>query len=210
MKRMLAAMVVLISAPLSYAAAQVSPSTLLTYGPEVNPQLHGGDVRVVFQCLVGDGPGLVKCAPTTPPALDGAKLAELTDWVGATPACLLQGLAPGSTVYRDVLSLPNQTVRGAPHYAGPDWADRRAGMTLSYPRAAAQARVDGYVRLICDAAADGHAEYCVVQSEEPSGYDFGTAALQLSSSFRFRPETRDCVPIAGAKMVVPLRYHWPG
>ena len=50
---------------------------------------------------------------------------------------------------------------------------------------------------------------CSVISEDPVGYDFGAAAMGMSTIFRMRPMTRDGQAVAGGTVRIPLRFVLP-
>jgi hypothetical protein len=55
-------------------------------------------------------------------------------------------------------------------------------MAQAYPAKALAARVEGWAVLRCARREDGRLVGCVVRSESPIGYGFGTAALTLAPS----------------------------
>jgi TonB family protein len=146
-----------------------------------------------------------------PTSLDPTKALEVEEWLKATPACLLDDLQPGATVLRKVILHPSQIIIGAPHYTTPDH-DRAAAKDakLYYPNAGLYARSPGRVVLNCDVKADGSLENCIVASEDPPNLGFGAAAIRSAQTFRFLPSMRDCQPITGAAVVVPVVFTPPG
>lgn len=49
-----------------------------------------------------------------------------------------------------------------------------------------------------------------IASEEPSGYDFGAAALQMAPLFKMKPQPDPTKqPAAGARIQVPIRFKLP-
>ena len=61
------------------------------------------------------------------------------------------------------------------------------------------------VQLDCLTGGDGSLSECRVLKENPAGFGFGAAALQLASKFRFNPWTEDGRPVGGRRIVLPLR-----
>src|SRR4051812_27360581 len=78
----------------------------------------------------------------------------------------------------------------------PDWAAKPSADSVQrfYPARAQRRNIAGRSQIRCQVTASGQAAHCVVQSEAPTGYGFGDAALRLSSQFRFRPATIDGQP----------------
>jgi TonB family protein len=93
----------------------------------------------------------------------------------------------------------------------PDWIRTPGPTSLSalYPVLAMRAHVGGAARLECVVTAEGLLVNCQVLSETPEGYGFGQAAINISSLFRMRPQTRDGHPVGGAIVVIPLRFQLP-
>ncbi|MBV9995457.1 MAG: TonB family protein [Caulobacteraceae bacterium] len=93
----------------------------------------------------------------------------------------------------------------------PDWVHQPSAddVTEYYPAAAVRTSMGGRAILECGVGIDELLEYCVVREETPEGYGFGDAALRLSHLFKMRPMTRDGVPVAGAKVVIPIHFQMP-
>jgi len=156
------------------------------------------------------GPKFGGCAPTEKTSLESAKLQELTDWLQATPACLLDDLKPGDTAIRKVITHPSQAIQGAPHFTTPDHDRAATGSKLFYPNAGRDAQSPGRVILNCTVNGHGTLENCAVSSEDPPNLGFGAAAIRSAQTFRFLPSMRDCQPISGAAVVVPVNFYPPG
>lgn len=62
------------------------------------------------------------------------------------------------------------------------------------------------VVLLCDVAAGGKLSGCTVESDEPAGQGYGTAALALAPDIRVGLVSASGVPLVGAKVRVPIRY----
>jgi hypothetical protein len=87
----------------------------------------------------------------------------------------------------------------------PDWRKLPSSDDLMavFP---ANAHGGGRAVLKCEVAPDGLLRKCMVVSETPVGQGFGAAALALTPQFRFKPGTRDGVPISSW---VELPIKWP-
>jgi protein TonB len=50
---------------------------------------------------------------------------------------------------------------------------------------------------------------CSIIEEAPKGGGFGAAALKMSHLFKMTPKTTDGQSVAGAKVVIPIRFNPP-
>lgn len=75
-----------------------------------------------------------------------------------------------------------------------------------YPERALERGQTGRVNLACLVAADGRIS-CSVTSEDPPGWGFGEAAVQISRHFRMSPQSRDGVPTSGGRINVPIIFN---
>jgi TonB family protein len=82
-------------------------------------------------------------------------------------------------------------------------------MTKFYPKAAADAHVEGRATLRCSVTAAGGLADCTTSGEDPPGQGFGEAALNLAPLFKMRPMTKDGVPVSGGKINIPIRFALP-
>lgn len=90
----------------------------------------------------------------------------------------------------------------------PDWVERpdASAMARLYPRAAMAASLGGGAVVECAVNLEGQLEACVVISESPEGYGFGEATLNAARLFRLTPQLRDGVPVAGARVRIPINW----
>ncbi|HEY2708911.1 MAG TPA: energy transducer TonB [Caulobacteraceae bacterium] len=182
---------------------------LQAYGPEVAGSGTDQFKDSIFRCAVGAGPKLSACTLESLSSADPAATSELAVWLEATPACLLSTLRVGSTQTIGVGSLPTQTLASA-HYTAPDWD--RAHTDLDEALAAMNDlrpeyvgwNVQGDVMLTCLVAVDGRASSCNVESDSSPSRNLGDATKRAAKVFRFLPAKRDCEPIGGAKIKIPI------
>ncbi len=73
----------------------------------------------------------------------------------------------------------------------------------TYPAQALAAGVEGLVRLDC-LITEHYKLDCAIQSETPTGYGFGPAALRLAQLYVASPE--DPRIVVGRRVIVPIRY----
>jgi len=74
-----------------------------------------------------------------------------------------------------------------------------------YPTRARNHYVSGRTVLACVVMQD-QSLTCEVRSEDPPGYGFGDAAIQISHSFRMAPQTTDGRPTVGGRLLVPITF----
>ena len=67
--------------------------------------------------------------------------------------------------------------------------------------------VSGRAVISCLVTARGSLDDCAVASEDPPGRGFGGAALLMAPTFMMRPLTKDGVPVGGARITIPIRFH---
>ncbi len=93
---------------------------------------------------------------------------------------------------------------------GATWLARPSGeaLWLFFPPLAQAQYVEGAVRLDCETRLDQRLD-CVVASETPAEWGFGSAAVALSRSFRMSPAVREGVPVAGSAIRVPVSFTLP-
>lgn len=166
-------------------------------------------VRVAFQCHVAAGPRLERCQ-----IVDGGGLAAET-WphaaalIEAAPLC---GPQPDLVVGQDVKStvtLPSPLPSEALHLiVQPDWLERPTAEALMkyYPESDAARATGGTAVINCLLTKAGRVSSCTVESETPPGLGFGQAAVKAATEFRFKPMLKDCQPVDGGKIRIPLTF----
>jgi periplasmic protein TonB len=79
-------------------------------------------------------------------------------------------------------------------------------MTRFYPPQALETNVEGRAVIRCTVTVAGTLTACAIVQEQPRGYGFGRAAIQLSPYFRMTPKTEDGRPVGGASVDVPIQF----
>jgi protein TonB len=96
---------------------------------------------------------------------------------------------------------------GAPVITSVVWIEQPDGRdyALLFPPRALRERVDGLVSMDCLVDGEGRLD-CTVVVEDPEGYGFGAATLEIAREFRLAPETRDGQPTAGGRVRRTIRW----
>lgn len=99
----------------------------------------------------------------------------------------------------------------APLITQPEWRRRPTADQLAraYPEGALARGVSGSATLTCAVTASGSVTGCRVTAESPQGQGFGRAAERLSRYFVMNPRTVDGAPVAGAQVLIPLKFDAP-
>ncbi len=95
--------------------------------------------------------------------------------------------------------------------SNPNWVTPPNGDDLAdlYPERAQRMEVEGSASIRCKVTIKGTMVECVVVSESPAGYDFGTQTIKASHRWKMKPATRDGQPVEGV-VTVPLKWKLGG
>jgi len=90
----------------------------------------------------------------------------------------------------------------------PDWLKKPRGDELVrfFPEAALRANKGGQATIACRLTAAGLLDACRVVSETTEHLGFGEAAVAAARLFTMRPKMVDGEPVAGAIVVIPVRF----
>jgi protein TonB len=93
----------------------------------------------------------------------------------------------------------------------PQWLERPNSRDFAryYPPRALERNQEGRVVLNCIVGADGRIG-CSVESETPSGWNFGEAAIRISRSFRMSPRMENGAATEGGRVRVPITFQLSG
>jgi hypothetical protein len=85
-----------------------------------------------------------------------------------------------------------------------------AAVVKLFPESAIKAGYKvGRAGLECSVVNDGTLTGCATVTEEPAGYGFADAALQVASVMQMSPWTKQGAPAGGAKIVLPVKFVLP-
>lgn len=96
-----------------------------------------------------------------------------------------------------------------PRIGKPRWAAMPTSeqFLAAFPEAANTARIaTARIVLACKVQPDGGLAGCGVESEAPTGFGFGKAALSVSSGFRVQLWSDEGLPVVGGMLRVPIRF----
>ena len=79
-------------------------------------------------------------------------------------------------------------------------------MAKVYEANALRRDLSGSATLFCTVAPSGSVRDCRVHAETPAGAGFGHMALELSRSFKIKPDTVDGQPADGGTVSIPVRF----
>jgi protein TonB len=108
--------------------------------------------------------------------------------------------------HQDASALPNPPDSAV--IKKPKWVSLPSGddMAFAYPDQALDKGVRAHVVALCQVTIDGKLDTCRVQEEQPSGYGFGAATLQVMTKFRMSPKLPDGSAAAGRWVSVPFNW----
>jgi len=89
----------------------------------------------------------------------------------------------------------------------PDWLQRPDDRALAnaWPKQAPSNGAGGHVKLQCIVLTGGDLGDCKVLEEAPEGEGFGSAALNLASTFKMKPATHDGRPVESS-IIIPVAF----
>lgn len=98
-----------------------------------------------------------------------------------------------------------------PVISPPDWLRKPTGEEVEgfYPERARREQVSGQVSIACHVTIEGLLTMCQTSGEKPTGFDFGRAAVELSSLFRLNPKLVDGQAVDGGTITIPIVFHPP-
>jgi protein TonB len=115
--------------------------------------------------------------------------------------------APKDTALPARPDLPVEDVVTNPHWTQLPDADT---LSNNYPPLAQLLGLSGSARISCTVTQSGTLVDCSTLWESPAGFGFGLAAVQMSSAFKMAPRTVDGGAVSGAKVLIPIRFKYPG
>ena len=197
-------------------AAEITEPVWITRAPtaELPERISGGfPLNVALRCVARSGV-LVDCAATRPTpdtflanAIEAASRAR----IGVADA---QGAATEGRPIVVQIGFPIPVAIDPPT-APPAaavlinvvWLEQPDARDFArlYPDRAEQETVSGRATMECIVAIDGRLN-CRITSEDPLGYGFGDATLNISREFRLAPETSDGQPTAGGRIRRTIRW----
>lgn len=107
-----------------------------------------------------------------------------------------------------VFALSAVSARAADVIMPADWLMKATPAVLRtlYPPRAWAAHVAGFALIACKVTVEGDAADCVVEKEDPAGYGFGQAAIEVLKRCKFHPATRNGLPVEQAVIRVPINF----
>ena len=100
----------------------------------------------------------------------------------------------------------------APGDSNPDWVRKPTSddLAAALPTKALREAKAGRAVITCQVTIDGFLERCTVLSENPEGYGFGAAALQLTPQFKMSPMMRGGKAVPGGEVTIPINWDMSG
>jgi hypothetical protein len=81
-----------------------------------------------------------------------------------------------------------------------------ADVAAAYPRKAREARVSGRAAILCSANPSGDIVACALAYEEPAGYGFGKAAMNMGYMFKAAPQPPSRCAYAPSVVIIPIEW----
>jgi TonB family protein len=175
-----------------------------------------------------EGQAVIRCARNAHMALKGCTLvSETPAGQGFGAAALAMAAQSPDNPKVDIADSPAKppediTVRFGLHPPAiapdisrtPHWVEQpkivaqptTAQIQAAYPERALADQVSGAAAIDCAVTTDGKLTDCRVAGEQPSGYGFGQATLDLAGDFVMKPRRIDGDAIAGALVRVGVRF----
>ncbi len=115
--------------------------------------------------------------------------------------------APGASVGTYLQGADVNSLQKVLTHPAFDFAPSYSQVVAAYPDRAKAERVSGRVSMSCTVAADGHfIDPCLVTNEEPAGYGFGAAAVELARGFKVATTLADGASTVGASYKLPVTF----
>jgi protein TonB len=96
----------------------------------------------------------------------------------------------------------------APGITPPQWLERPTGQDFAraYPSDALRQGVEARVVIACTVDGEGRLQDCTVASEDPPGFGFDVAALEISREFRMSQTMENGASTEGGTVRIPLTF----
>ena len=78
-----------------------------------------------------------------------------------------------------------------------------------YPQKAISLQIEGTSRIQCVFDKFGYFNDCKITSENPLGFGFGDAAIELSKAMKVRMTMKNGAPVEGQRITIPFRWQLP-
>ena len=81
-----------------------------------------------------------------------------------------------------------------------------AQIMAAYPERALSDQIEGVAAIECAVSPEGKLARCQLSTEQPGGYGFGQAALELAADWLLKPRLIDGDPVGTAKVRVGVHF----